>query len=87
MIDETVSLLSKLAQEIESEDPIDWGDLAVSEADAYDLMANEIYERYKETENMEGERLILLSTILKLTIENFTLNLKLMKVMNNGKSN
>jgi hypothetical protein len=82
---EMVYILSELAQEIESADPIDWGNLTISESDAYDLMANEIYEKYKETENIDGERLVLLATIVKLTVENFTLNLKLMNVANNGK--
>lgn len=80
-----VSIIAELAQEIESVDPIDWGDLTISESDTYDLMANEIYEKYKETENLENERLVLLATILKLTVENFTLNLKLIKAANNGK--
>ena len=74
-----VYIISELAREIESADPIDWGDLSVSESEAYDLMANQVYERYKETEGIEGERLVLLSTIVKILVENFTLNLKLMK--------
>ena len=74
-----VYIISELAQEIESADPIDWGDLSVSESEAYDLMANQVYEKYKETEGIEGERLVLLSTIVKILVENFTLNLKLMK--------
>lgn len=74
-----INTISKLAQEIESEDPIDWGDLSISESHAYDLVANEVFEKYKQTESIENERLVLLATIVKLTVENFTLNLKLMK--------
>lgn len=72
-------ILSELAQEIEGVDPIDWGDLAISESAAYELVANQVYEQYKQTENIKGERLVLLATIVKLVVENFVLNLKLMK--------
>lgn len=73
-------IISELAQEIEGPDPIDWGDLSVSESAAYELVANQVYEQYKETENIKGERLVLLATIVKLAVENFVLNLKLLKL-------
>lgn len=72
-------IISELAQEIEKTDFIDWGDLSVSEQQAYELVANEVYSQYKETENMKGERLVLLATITKLVVENFVLNLKILK--------
>ena len=74
-----VALISDLAKEGEKSDCIDWGDLTISEEDAFDLMSSEVYEKFKSTENMEGERLVLLSCIVKLTVENFVLNLQLMK--------
>lgn len=80
-------IISELAQEIEKTDFIDWGDLAVSEQQAYDLIASEVYEQYKQTENIKGERLVLLATITKLTVENFVLNLKLLKIQNGKASN
>lgn len=72
-------IISELAQEIEKSDFIDWGDLAISESAAYELIANQVYEQYKATENIKGERLVLLATITKLAVENFVLNLKLLK--------
>lgn len=84
--DEIVSLISKLAQEVEVEDSIDWGDLSIKETTAFDIMASEIFEKFKETENQENDRIILLATITKLVVENFVLNLKLNKmVQKNGK--
>ncbi len=34
---------------------------------------------FKETEGTENERITMLSTIVKLTVENFVLNLRLLK--------
>lgn len=75
-------MIAELAQEIEGPDSIDWGDLAISESAAYELVANQVYEYYKETEDIKGERLVFLATIVKLTVENFVLNLKLLKIRN-----
>lgn len=82
---EAVSLISELAKEGERVDNIDWGDLSINEDDAFKLMSSEVYEKFKSIENMEGERLVLLSCVVKLTVENFVLNLQLMKAANGNK--
>jgi len=68
--------LVELAQEIESEDPIDWGMLSVNESDAYRMIATSVLENYLNTD-ADSRDIMMLSTIVKLTVENFVLNLKL----------
>lgn len=72
-----VEQLVALAQEIDVADPIDWADLAVSESEAYTLIANNILEQYL-TNSAEDRDMILLATVVKLTVENFALNLRIL---------
>lgn len=75
----TVKQLADLAFSSESVDPIDWGELAIREEQAYLLMANHLLEQFgnvKEDEVTE-KYLTLMATCVKLTVENFVLNLKL----------
>jgi hypothetical protein len=67
-----VELLVELATEVEMEDPIDWGMLAIDEHDAYKLMATHVLE-------MNNDDLTNKAIIVKLLVENFVLNLKLME--------
>lgn len=72
----------ELVNEIEGEDPIDWGMLNIDETQATELVANNLVEQYNTTwaEMPEDERnVIMLATITKLVVENFTLNLKLLQ--------
>jgi len=73
-----VQQLVELAQEIESEDPIDWGMLSVSEHDAYGMIATSVLENYLNTD-ANSRDIMMLATVVKLTVENFVLNLKLLK--------
>ena len=77
----TVEDLVSLAMEIEIEDPIDWGMLAINEQEAYTLMASTILEKYGPYLEQEYGPTIFLATIIKLTVENFVLNLKIFKLM------
>ena len=70
--------IAEMAQEIESEDPIDWGMLSISEAEAYNMMAGNILEMYLGMD-ADSRDMMLLATATKLTVENFVLNLKLMQ--------
>jgi hypothetical protein len=70
--------LAQLAEEIEMEDPIDWGLLAIDEKTAYRMMAGNILEMYLGMD-AENRDMMLLATAVKLTVENFVLNLKLME--------
>lgn len=72
----TVKQLAELAQHAESVDPIDWGMLNISEDEAYLLMASQVLETFLKTP--EDQRLVIaLSSLTKLTVENFVLNLRL----------
>ena len=76
----TVESLVSVVNDIESEDPIDWGMLAVDENSAIELLANSILDQYNTTWSQmpeDDKDLIMLATITKLVAENFTLNLKL----------
>ena len=70
-VDDAVRTLVALAKEGESVDPINWGNLNISEDEAYVLMATHVL-------GMDRNKLIDGSIIVKLLVENFVLNLKLM---------
>jgi hypothetical protein len=72
-----VKRIVMLAQEIETEDPIDWGMLNISEDNAYNLIALNVVNQFK------NERDIMITTITKLVVENFALNLKIQEGKNN----
>lgn len=73
-------VLAQLAQESEIVDPIDWGYLNISEEDAYNLMAMHVAE-------LENDPIPLKSMVVKLLVENFVLNLRLLnyKELTDGK--
>ena len=68
----SVEALADLAMEAESEDPIDWGMLSIEEREAYLLMAASVLER-------NDDWLTNKAVITKLLVENFVLNLRLLK--------
>ena len=65
-----VKLIVELAKEANIADPIDWGELNITEEQAYVMMATHVLE-------MERNHLTDAATIVKLLVENFVLNLKL----------
>jgi hypothetical protein len=73
-----VEQLVELAEEIEVGDPIDWGMLDVSEHEAYMLIAPSVLENFNLTE-VKHRDIMMLATIVKLTVENFALNLTLLQ--------
>ena len=66
-----LNLIIDLAKETEIADPIDWGELNISEEQAYVLMATHVLD-------MERNHLTDSAIIVKLLVENFVLNLKLL---------
>ena len=68
---ENIRNLVILAKEGEMVDPIDWGDLKITDEQAYVMMAAHVLE-------MERNHLTDGAIIVKLLVENFVLNLKLM---------
>jgi hypothetical protein len=71
--DEAIRNLIILAKEGEAMDPIDWGELSVTEDQAYIMMATHVLE-------MERNHLTDGAIIVKLLVENFVLNCKLMGI-------
>jgi hypothetical protein len=71
-----VEQLVLLAEEIETADPIDWGMLEIDEHDAYTLMATGVLDNYLSMAPDDRD-MAMLSIVVKLTVENFVLNLKL----------
>lgn len=74
----TVDEIVELAKEVESEDPIDWAYLSVSEDHAYRMIALSIMEQYKTWKESDNCDTVMLATIVKLIVENFALNMKLL---------
>ena len=66
-------LISELAQEADIVYPIDWGELNITEKEAFNLMAMHVAE-------MENDHLTNQAIIVKLLVENMVLNLKLLGV-------
>jgi hypothetical protein len=74
--------LASFAKDAEELDPIDWSKVNVDRDAAYELMASQIAEMFRNYE-MRGiardpQLAIALSTIVKLSVENFVLNQRLM---------
>lgn len=69
-----INLIAQLAQESEITDPIEWGYLNIDEKTAYKMMAAHVVDQF---DNKSDHELIMLSTITKLLVENFVLNIKL----------
>ena len=63
--------LVSIAMEAEIADPIDWGELNVSEEEAYRMFAASVLQ-------MDNEPMADKAIIVKLLVENFVLNLKLL---------
>lgn len=78
----TIEEIEEIVKEIESEDPIDWGMLAIDEYNAMSMIINQMVEQYNTRWTLlshEDQIKILLASLSKLIIENFVLNVKLRK--------
>lgn len=73
-----LELLVDIAQEVEGQDSIDWHRLAVGKNEAYRLVATSILEMFDKSEYTFDDKVILLSTITKLTVENMMLNIRVL---------
>ena len=69
--DEAIRNLVLLAKEGAEMDPIDWGDLNITEDQAYVMMATHVLQ-------MERNHLTDGAIIVKLLVENFVLNMRLL---------
>lgn len=83
---EYIQALIQLTEDLECEDPIDWGMLNISEENAYQLCAINLVEIFRDKYNDPCFKEVALATILKLTVENFVLNIKLLQERHNDTS-
>ena len=72
----TVKQLADLAMQADMVDPIDWGELAIKEQDAFEMMASNVISQMEGLADDERP-VVAMATITKLLVENFVLNLKL----------
>lgn len=82
-IEEVVNLIADLAKEVDLEDPIDFGMLAVDEDTLWKMMASNVLELMRV--DTVSERMVMMATITKLLVENFVLHAQMMKIMENNK--
>lgn len=73
----TLEQLIELTNEVESEDPIDWGMLNINEDEALRLIAMDVLEMFPDVDPNNKLEVIMLVTVTKLILENFVLNLKI----------
>ena len=74
----TLEQLVEIAAEVEAGDPTDWGKLAVGQQEAFKMIGTSILDMFDKEVYTEDDKLIILATITKLTVENMLLNLKIM---------
>jgi len=72
----TVEQLADIAMEGEMTNPIDWGELAVEERQAYLMMSSQVLEQMEAIPE-DQRAVVAMSTMTKLLVENFVLNLRL----------
>lgn len=73
---ELINLVAELAQEVDNESPTDFGLLPVDDESVWHLMAANVIEAYMP---MSDDKIIMMATITKLVVENFVLNMRMMK--------
>jgi len=74
----TLEQLVEIAAEVEAGDPTDWGKLAVGQEQAFRMIGTSILDMFDKEAYTDDDKLIMLATITKLTVENMLLNIKVM---------
>lgn len=72
--------LVAIAADVEQADPIDWAKLNLGRQEAFRLVGTSILEMFDKDEYTFDDKLILLSTVTKLTVENMMLHIKLLSL-------
>jgi len=73
-----LDLLVEIAKDAEEIETFDWGRLSVGKEEAYKMIGTSILDQFDKEMYTEEDKLIILSTLTRLTVENFLLNLKLL---------
>jgi hypothetical protein len=74
--DELINLVADLAKVVDNEDPIDFAMLTIDDESVWHLMATNVVEQYLP---LADNKVVIMATITKLVVENFVLNMRLMK--------
>ena len=78
----TIQQIAALAKQAEMIEPIDWSQLNITENEAYLMMASNVIEQLNSVpEDQRG--IVSMSTMTKMLVENFVLNLKLKSLREN----
>lgn len=81
----TIHQIAALAKEAEMIEPIDWSQINITEDEAYLMMASNVIEQLESVpEDQRG--IVSMSTMTKMLVENFVLNIKLKGIRNEQKS-
>lgn len=77
----TPEILQVLMKEVESEDPIDFGDLPFHEDQLRELVANHLCDMAERLENfsVEDRQITLMAVAAKLVLENLVLHVQLLR--------
>jgi hypothetical protein len=75
LVEDVVSI----AMEMELTDPTDFGYLQFTEETAYRFIATKIVDDMMSIEDPDDQKLMMLSTVVHLVVENFVLNQKILK--------
>jgi hypothetical protein len=78
-----IDTLVDLAFAVEEGDPIDWGLFKNGQEQSMKMIAASIIEQFDKEEYTADDRLIIMSTITKLVVENFILHARLLKLEQN----
>ena len=68
--------LIEIAKESNISDPIDWEKINLNEDTVYEMIGLSVVEMMAKIEKDKNRDVLLAASILKLTVENFVLNLK-----------
>ena len=68
--------LIEIAKESNISDPIDWEKINLNEDTVYEMIGLSVVEMMAKIEKDENRDVLLAASIIKLTVENFVLNLK-----------
>jgi hypothetical protein len=77
-----IDTLVDLAFAVEEGDPIDWGLFKEGREQSMRMIAASIIEQFDKDDYTADDRLIIMSTITKLVVENFILHARLLKLEN-----
>lgn len=73
---QTIQQIAALAKQADMIEPVDWSQLNINEDEAYLMMASNVIEQL-ESVSEEQRGIVSMSTMTKMLVENFVLNIKL----------